>query len=171
MTTPAIVTAQAPAWMARASRYLGIAETPGAASTPAIMGWRDHLRGWWRSWFTDDAQPWCALFVNACLAEAGISGTGTMRASDFTTWGEEVDPQYGAVLVFSRPMGAHVGFYVAESAEAYLVRGGNQGDAVSDAWIAKRRRMASRWPTGVTRPVNGRRVILGPSARLSTNEQ
>jgi ribosomal protein L35AE/L33A len=37
--------------------------------------------------------PWCAAFVNASLAKAGIKGTGTAWAPDFFKWGQRVsDP-------------------------------------------------------------------------------
>jgi hypothetical protein len=65
----------------------------------------------------------------------------------------------GAVLVFEREGGGHVGFYVGEDGTSYHVIGGNQGDAVSVARIAKTRLVASRWPKGVP-------VISGP-VRLS----
>jgi hypothetical protein len=44
---------------------------------------------------------------------------------------------YEAVLVFERPGGGHVGYYFGEDATAYHVLGGNQGDAVTIARIAR----------------------------------
>jgi len=74
----------------------------------------------------------------------------------------------GAVLVFERPGGGHVGFYVGEDATAYHVLGGNQGDAVTIARIAKDRCIARRWPAG--RPVIGKPVQMAARKPISTDE-
>jgi hypothetical protein len=62
------------------------------------------------------------------------------------------------VLVFQRPGGGHLGFYVGEDERAYHVLGGNQGDCVSITRIAKDRCIAIRWPSG--QPVNGKPVKM-----------
>jgi hypothetical protein len=73
------------------------------------------------------------------------------------------------VLVFQRPGGGHVGFYVGEDATAYHVLGGNQGDAVTIARIAKARCVARRWPLGVK--LTGKPVQLASNCGpLSRNE-
>ena len=62
------------------------------------------------------------------------------------------------MLVFTRPGGGHVGFYVGEDAAAYHILGGNQGDAVTIVRIVKSRYIARRWPEG--RPVIGKPVPI-----------
>jgi hypothetical protein len=74
------------------------------------------------------------------------------------------------VLVFERPGGGHVGFYAGESGASYRVLGGNQGDAVSHAWIAKARCIAVRWPPGVPAPAKPVKVVGFPQGELSRNE-
>lgn len=82
---------------------------------------------------------WCAAYVNASLAQAGIEGTGSNMARSFMNWGQEVaDPQRGDLAVFSRgdPNGpyGHVGFFDGYNQDGTIrVLGGNQGDAVSVA--------------------------------------
>ena len=83
--------------------------------------------------------PWCAIFVNAVLAEAGFQTTGTMRARDFETYGEPCEEKYGAIVVYK----SHVGF-VPEKGE---VLGGNQSDGVNvgqQSWYGKP--ISYRWP-------------------------
>ena len=64
--------------------------------------------------------------------------------------------------------GGHVGFYVGEDAVAYHVLGGNQGDAVTIARIARSRCVARRWPAGP--PVIGKPVLRSATGRLSRDE-
>ena len=57
------------------------------------------------------ALPWCAGFVNATLAQAGVRGTGSLMAGSFASWGQPVDPlvvQSGDIGEYRS--GAHVGF-------------------------------------------------------------
>jgi hypothetical protein len=75
------------------------------------------------------------------------------------------------VLVFERAGGGHVGMYVGEDAGAYHVLGGNQGDAVSIARIAKIRLFTARraaWRSA--QPSNVRRVLIAAAGNLSKNE-
>ena len=160
-----------PPWMPLARAKLGIRETPGPANSPTIMGWSRRLgvKVLGILYADDSATPWCGLFVAEVMSEAGfVAPKVAVRARAWAFWGEPVTPCEGAVLVFERPGGGHVGFYAGESATAYQVLGGNQGDAVSLTWIAKGRCIASRWPTGV-RPLGARKPVLagGP---LSHNE-
>ena len=72
---------------------------------------------------TSSETPWCAIFVNAILAMCGFKTTGTMRARDFATYGEECEEQVGAIVVYKN----HVGF-VPELGKCL---GGNQSDGVT----------------------------------------
>jgi uncharacterized protein (TIGR02594 family) len=73
----------------------------------------------------------------------------------------------GAILVFDRAGGGHVGFYVGEDAGFYYVLGGNQSNAVNVMKLGKSRLVASRWPKG--EPVIGKPVYLNGGS-VSTNE-
>ncbi len=163
-----------PAWLKAARAKLGTRELPGAANSPTIMGWAKRLGAKVLGIvYAADSVPWCGLFVAACMDEAGLpSAPIAVRASAWATYGarlrfERLAP--GAILVFQRPGGGHVGFYVGEDATAFHVLGGNQTNAVTITRIAKDRCVASRWPTGV--PVIGGPVRLASNGRpLSSNE-
>lgn len=74
---------------------------------------------------------WCAAFINATLAQSGMSGTGSNMARSFLNWGEEVtQPQRGDVVVLSRgdPPFGHVGFFDGYNDDGSIrILGGNQG--------------------------------------------
>lgn len=166
--------AKEPAWLAAARAKLGTREAPGAANNPMIMGWAKRLGTKVLGMvYNADSVPWCGLFVATCMDEAGIKPVSiAVRAKAWATWGSPLasaDLAPGAVLVFERPGGGHVGFYVGENATAYRVLGGNQGDAVTQAWIEKKRCIARRWPLGV--PLTGKPVQIAASGvPLSSNE-
>lgn len=162
-----------PLWLSVARLTLGVKEIPGVKSELLIMRWAADIGV--PSWFNNDDQAWCAVWVNRiCLAmQWALSGKSfdLLRARTFETWGQKLtEPALGAVLVFNRPEGAHVGFYVGERADAYRVLGGNQSNAVSETWIAKNRLVAIRWPNGVPLPSSGRVMLNDAGSPLSTNE-
>jgi uncharacterized protein (TIGR02594 family) len=159
-----------PRWLAAARRYIGTQEIPGKRSNPVIMGWAKRAGGWIASYFKDDDIPWCALFVEAVLADVGLKGTASLAARSYEKWGVNLaQPSPGAVLTFVRNGGGHVGFYVGENATAYRVLGGNQSNSVNETWIAKSRCTGIRWPAGEPPPTNGP-VFLNRKGKLSTNE-
>ena len=166
--------AKEPAWLVAARAKLGTREAPGAANSPTIMGWAKRLGAKVLGIvYNADSVPWCGLFVAQCVSEAGLSPASiAVRAKSWATWGADLDADKlapGAVLVFERPGGGHVGFYVGERSDAYRVLGGNQGDAVTETWIAKSRCVARRWPRGVA--VVGAPVQLASAGGpLSRNE-
>lgn len=112
--------------------------------------------------YNADGVPWCGVFVAACLDEAGLASPSfAVRAMSWADWDANLRPERlapGAVLVFERPGGGHVGFYVGEDADAYHVLGGNQDDLVSIARLAEARCVARRWPED--RPVIGKPRML-----------
>ncbi|SEM53299.1 TIGR02594 family protein [Sphingomonas gellani] len=166
--------AKEPAWLIAARAKLGTREAAGPANSPTIMGWAKRLGTKVLGMvYNADSVPWCGLFVATCMDEVGIAPAPiAVRAKSWATWGQNLAADRlapGAVLVFERPGGGHVGFYAGENATAYRVLGGNQGDCVSLTWIAKNRCVARRWPTG--RAVIGAPVQLAASgAPLSRNE-
>ena len=163
---------EAPLWHRVAEAQLGVREIPGVRSNPRILEWAKKVGGRLGIGYTSDETPWCGLFVAWCMTAAGlIPPPIAVRAKAWASWGEPLDaPGLGAVLVFERPGGGHVGLYAGETSAAYRVLGGNQGDAVSFAWIAKARCVAVRWPTGVPRPARPVKVVGFPQGELSRNE-
>lgn len=163
-----------PTWLTAARAKLGVRETPGPANSPTIMGWAKTLGAKVLGIvFNADSVPWCGLFTAKCIAEAGLTPPPiAIRAKAWATWGKPLAASAlapGAVLVFERAGGGHVGFYVGEDDAAYRVLGGNQSDAVTITRIAKDRCIARRWPADL--PVIGKPVRLSPSGQpLSRNE-
>jgi uncharacterized protein (TIGR02594 family) len=149
---------QEPRWLQIARSYVGVREVPGAKHNGTILGWLSRLKAWWK----DDETPWCGVFVAECMRQAGITDLPKtwMRASSWGLWGANLRTTHvapGAILVFTRRGGGHVGFYVGEDKLFYYVLGGNQNNMVNVAKIAKARCTAVRWPRGepvVGGPVN-----------------
>ena len=166
--------AREPGWLAAARQKLGTREAPGPNNNPTILGWAKRLGTRVLGIiYNADSVPWCGVFVGACLDEAGIgSPLFAVRAKSWADWGANLRPErlaLGAILVFERPGGGHVGFYVGEDDDAYHVLGGNQGDSVTIARIMKERCVARRWPEG--QPVIGRPVLVAAGSRpVSRNE-
>ncbi len=160
-----------PAWLTVARGQIGVHEIAGEKSHPAIMGWARAIGGWVKQYFVNDDIPWCGLFVGWALASRGLRTPGNLLgARAYEHWGKELDRgALGAILVFSRKGGGHVGFYVGEDRTAYHVLGGNQSDQVCVKRIAKARCTAIRWPDGaLSRP--GEPVMLTEDGALSVNE-
>ena len=152
-----------PAWLVVAHALIGTRETPGVANTPRIMDWASRLGAKkLGAAYASEATPWCGLFVAHCVNAVGIEPAKiALRAKAWADWGVAVTPCVGAILVFDRDGGGHVGFYWAEDDTHFHVLGGNQGDAVSVVRIPKGRKVACRWPPG--KPIDGkpRRAAAG----------
>lgn len=157
-----------PAWLTEARRLIGTKEISGPQHASFIA------KGWARlgaGWFNDDETPWCGFFVAHCLDAVGepFPGKGQFaRALAWKEWGKACLPAVGAVVVFQRPGGGHVGFLVGESAKNYYVLGGNQSNAVNITPIAKNRAVATRWPASHPAPVPGLPQMSGGT--ISSNE-
>lgn len=162
-----------PIWFSVAAAFVGLREITGPQSSPVILRWvRDTGAP---SWYDNDDKPWCALFLNRLLLACQLPMSGKnfdlLRAKSFETYGRALTmPAVGAILVFTRDGGGHVGLYVGENEHAYLVRAGNQGNAVSETWIAKERLSAIRWPDGVPLPLGGPVVLSTTATPFSRNE-
>lgn len=144
-----------PLWLVAARGYIGVREIPGAPTAPTITRWLQQLQAWWQ----DDETPWCGTFVAACMRDAAISPLPKfwMRAKDWLNWGQELSgPCVGAVVVFEREGGGHVGFVVGRDTQGrLLVLGGNQGDQVKVSPFIAARAVGYRWPTGINHPAVG----------------
>ena len=121
-------------------------------------------RSWLMDWLKRDGRtlgdpsknPWCGDFVETCIRVAlpdepllGALGVNPYWARNWLLFGQEVKPITGAVLVFSRGSGGHVGFAMGQDDTHFYVLGGNQSDAVTIARIAKSRLLGARWPATV----------------------
>jgi len=158
-----------PTWFVEAKRHVGLKEIPGPRHNGTIQSWLSKLGAWWR----DDETPWCGVFTAHCMREVGLPVPKYwMRARDWADYGANLRASHvapGAILVFARQGGGHVGFYAGEDKAFYHVLGGNQSNTVNVMRIAKARCIAIRWPQGVA--VTGAPRHVSPaSAAISANE-
>lgn len=161
-----------PIWLKEARKHIGQKEVAGLKSNPWIVG----LRGKVKSWLTGDdgVVPWCGLFCDFCMTAAGIAPPkNSFRAKSWLDWGTAIaNPVVGAVVVFTRDGGGHVGFVVGkDKAGSLLVLGGNQGDMVKVSPFALSRVTGFRVPTDWNLPYESMTLpVLASDGRLSTNE-
>ena len=100
----------------------------------------------------------------------GALGANPYWARNWLLFGQALKPITGAVLIFERGSGGHVGFAVGQDDTHFYVLGGNQSDAVTIARIAKSRLLGARWPATVAvRPQ--RLPTMTPGAFLSTTNE
>jgi len=161
-----------------------VTDLPWMAEARAVLG-RHEARdnGWLSRWLRSDGGtlgdpaklPWCGDFVHTCIRLAqpaepfsGPLGQNPYWARNWLALGDATAPTYGAVLVFERGSGGHVGFAVGQSAAHFYVLGGNQSNAVTIAPIAKTRLLGARWPRTFPRAP----IYLPPMSggSVSTNE-
>lgn len=152
-----------PVWLAEAGKWIGQKEVPGPGVNAWIKSMWLGLKGgaWiWKAYGEDDSKlPWCGAFVAYCLAKSGMTYPGSYAsAKAWASWGTAIArPMVGAVAVFQRKGGGHVGFVVGVRESGNLViLGGNQDDGVSQADFPKSDLVALRWPgvgTGEAAPV------------------
>lgn len=165
---------QLPKTIQEGLKLLGVAEVVGKGSNKTIIGWRDELNqaGVRVVGFSDDDIPWCGLFAAIVAHRAGKSVVyGPLWARNWEVFGSKVKSAgLGDCLVFARNGGGHVGWYVAEDADAYHVLGGNQSNRVSIARIEKSRCIAIRRPKYNVMPASVRSYVVKASGSLSKNE-
>ena len=142
-------------------------------------------RTWLMDWLKRDGRslgdlgknPWCGDFVETCIrkglpeeAPLGALGTNPNWARNWLLFGRDTKPITGAVLVFERGSGGHVGFAVGQDDTHFFVLGGNQSDAVTVARIAMSRLLGARWP--LTYPPRLHRLpTMKPGEYLSTTNE
>lgn len=126
--------------------------------------------------------PWCGDAVQTPIALTLPDEplpSNPYLAANWTSFGFEVPPQMGCVLVFWRGSPSswkgHVGFYAGETSTHYLVLGGNQSNSISYVLIAKDRlrKGGSRWPSTFTYDEQKPHKIPDKAARayvVSVNE-
>lgn len=144
-------------WMTEARSLIGTREVPGAGDNPVIMSWGNRLGARILGIrYGADSVPWCGLFAAWCVHQAGLKPPPiAIRAKAWATWGDPLStravyPPVGAIAVFERKGGGHVGFVDSVNADGSLnILGGNQGDAVNVRRFGRDSLIALRWPKGV----------------------
>jgi uncharacterized protein (TIGR02594 family) len=134
-----------PQWLDEARKDIGLREVPGAETAPMIARWLVELGAWWQ----DDETPWCGVAVAAWMRRCGIDQPKHWyRAKGWLDWGIEVSwPVVGAVVVFSRDGGGHVGIVAGrDELNRLWVIGGNQGNEVKLSLFDQKRVVGYRLP-------------------------
>ena len=152
VSEPVVATAKPPKWLEVAQREIGVKEYPGPQHNPRIVEYATHTSLGAKS----DEVAWCSSFVNWCMAQAELEGTGSAAARSWLTWGVDLkQPVPGCVAVFKRgadPAQGHVAFYVSHTDRTVNVLGGNQSNQVKIAPYKAENRLSYRWPKGVAVP-------------------
>lgn len=156
-------------WLKIAREDIGLKEIPGAKTAPKILGWLQTLKVWW----TDDETPWCGIAMAAWMRAADIDPPKAFyRAKAWLDWGIKVDcPVVGAVVIFTRDGGGHVGLIVGKDQRGrLLVLGGNQGNAVSVVPFDMARVDGYRFPPGQQHQFKSWLHTYASADASSTNE-
>jgi uncharacterized protein (TIGR02594 family) len=136
-------------WMAIARKKLGIHEIPGPGANAFILeclesttlGQPDNQ---------SDETPWCSAFANRVMQLAGYEGTSSAWARSWLDWGREPTGEEfgeGVVVILERGVNSgHVGFLEDWDDNRVRLLGGNQGNAVSEAWFPMSRILGYRIP-------------------------
>jgi uncharacterized protein (TIGR02594 family) len=133
----------APPWLAIARMETGVAQYPAGQSNSRITEYQEHtnIRGY------DDKASWCSSFVNWCLAQLDIAGTGSARARS--------QPALGCIAVLYRDepdsWKGHVGFFLRADSESVYLLGGNQLGRVCENAYPRESVLGYRWPALMTR--------------------
>lgn len=158
-------------WIEEGKKVFGLHET------------RDNAK--LRAWLLSDgktlgdpkALPWCGDYVETAIKKSlpkevftGNLAKNPYWARNWLELGEKTDPVYGAVIVFSRDKGGHVGFVVGEDTTDYYVLGGNQSNAVTISRIAKARMLGTRWPSSLENPKTPLPKMSAAGIPKTTNE-
>jgi uncharacterized protein (TIGR02594 family) len=117
-------------------------------------------------------EPWCAIFANAMLEQAGIMGSRSPSSQSFRTnpaFVQLAAPAPGAITVLWRGTQSsgqgHVGFYRGEDATRVWVLGGNENDMVQIEALPKQSAtfglIGYWWPRSVPLPTGG--PVIMPS--------
>lgn len=145
-----------------AGAYLGLAEWPGAKQNPRIL---EMFATVGHSNVETDETAWCAAFVGAVLASLGLPHTGKLNARSYATYGQAVPTEAarpGDIVVLWRgsptSWQGHVGIFVRFDDGKVVLRGGNQGNAVTDQAYPMDRIVAIRRADGVE--AQGKRPVL-----------
>lgn len=144
-----------PSYLVAARRDIGLREIKGPKHAGRIVQMLQRLGAWWR----DDETPWCGVAVASWLSQAGYPiPKHYYRALAWADYGIRCPvPAQGAIAVLTRKGGGHVGLVTGYTEPGPLVGahvrllGGNQNDAVSEAWFPVERITAYRLPEGVAR--------------------
>ena len=153
----------APPWLLKMRSMNGLSEKPGAADETKILAMADNIgtifpdMSAYCDGYNHDAIPWCGLTVADCVATYGIrppyvKGSDTDSFLWARSWADDPGytvlktPRLGCIVVLTRSGGGHVSLYESTSGSNYMLRGGNQSDAINLASFPKSNVIALVWP-------------------------
>ncbi len=115
-------------------------------------------------------QPWCGSFMAYVMQQCAIPyPKDYYRAKAWGSWGITCGPVLGAVVIFERVGGGHVGILTGQDSNGLLrVLGGNQNDMVRESWFKPERVVAFRWPLARADKMIPAPVV--PTGELSRSE-
>jgi len=153
-----------------ALKFLGTKEITGPQHNQVIMDWAKKLG--LKSYNADEI-PWCGLFVAIVVYNTDYDVVkDPLWAANWAKFGTaEKTAMKGDILVFKRPGGNHVGFYIGEDDKCYHVLGGNQSNMVNIIRIEKSRcTHIRRCPWKMGKPATVRQIKLNATGHISSNE-
>lgn len=148
----------------------GLKEGLGSIDNPAIMEMAKEVGQ--EKVYVHDSIAWCGLYMAACVKRAGYDVVaGPLWALNWLNFGVKAEtPSLGDIMCFVRDGGGHVGFYIAEDRDYYHVLGGNTGDAVKIARLAKSRFKGARRPAYRNPLPAWKPYKVAATGAISTNE-
>ena len=157
-----------PPWLPKAASYIGFRERGENRGIEELIALA-------RCGSVGD--PWCAIFVNACLEAVGVRGTRSAMARSFERDGNFVKlagPALGAITTMWRGSpssgSGHVFFYLGENEKGVLALGGNQSDRVCRQYEPFDRVVGYWWPKSVALPKTGKIVVTDNGTRVGGSE-
>lgn len=126
-----------PAWLKEAFACLGMREARGAVSNPEVV--RMFAESAHPEVRNSRTTPWCAAFIGATLARAGLPNTGQLTARSYLKYGKPApDPVRGDIAIMWRGkkndgFTGHIFYFLRREGANIIGLGGNQGDAVTVA--------------------------------------
>lgn len=128
-----------PPWVTEANRFIGLHEVRDAKQLDKALN-------------LDASEiPWCGAFTGMIIANVLPGETipaNPLWALNWKKFGVALtEPYFGAIAVFKRKAGGHVGFVVGHDAKYVHLLGGNQSNQVSVTKVSKTQLEAYRWPS------------------------
>lgn len=160
---------EAPAWYALAEKDIGFKERGNNQGLDRLINEAGGIG--------QNGDPWCAIFVNAKLRQAGFATSGSAMARSFEHHSNFVKlsgPALGAIVTMWRGSlssgSGHVYFYDGESKSGIRGIGGNETDQVKRSFHERGRFVGYYWPKSVPLPNVGPIAVSSSGTVNNTKE-